>query len=97
MKIKPLLFWEKSLDILFIPIMRIISGAPTEEPQISHLWNVSSLSETDIKNLDKNLMIKDVGTKIGVIRNRFLPKFHIPILGGWKQYIVISPKHPEAV
>ncbi len=96
MNIQPLRPWEKLLDIILIPIMRLVSGAPAEEPQRSHVWNVKTLTPRDVENLDKSLMVTNSGMSRGVQRSKIIPRHHIPIFGGWKNYIVISPKNPEA-
>lgn len=91
MHIKPYTFFRKFLDLLLSPLMRLLSGAPSETPQQSHLWNVTTLQKSDVERLDATIMLTLPGSQQGPHRSKIIPAHHIPILGGWKKYIVISP------
>ncbi len=97
-EIPPLGPFEEFLDMLLLPVMceiAYLSGGPHESPQMTHFWNNLKLQRTDY---DFSLMCKVKGipekvNKQGNIFNNAL--FHIPFLGGSKNYVVVSPLDPS--
>lgn len=84
----------KLADMLMAPIMYLISGTFKEAPQQTHLWNNVILSSSQVDNLDRTKMVisKPVVTERDSPRRILgIPIFHIPILGGWKNYLVLEP------
>lgn len=92
-KIKPLNKLEKLADILMIPIMYLVSGVFSETPQKTHRWNNVKLSKVEAEKLDTTLMQKIDGVFNKV--NRKGVRFHCPIFGGWREYVVICPTNSE--
>jgi len=85
--------WAKRADRLMVPIMRFLSGALHEEPQQTHRWNNRRLRQTEIELLDASLMVFQAGNP-SAFKWRWkmgLPIFHLPLLGGWKEYVVLRP------
>lgn len=97
MKIKPLRWWEKGLDLLLLPFMYLIawiSGGFKESPQRTHKWNNARLSP---EGLDEYLMTIVQGVPKQMVKRTWWDNilFHIPFLGGWRHYAVIAPENPE--
>ena len=92
--IRPLGWFEKTLDAIFLPIMYAIlwlSGGFGESPQMTHFWNNLKFSP---KGLDTSLMcrVKGISEKVRKQGNIFQNAlFHIPFLGGSKNYVVVAP------
>jgi len=80
----------KLADLILIPVMHLISGTTKESPQKTHYWNNRSLSprEMDAINPIDALYFPGVPSRFHSQRN---PLFHIPILGGWREYVVLEP------
>ena len=63
---------------------------------MTHFWNVQRLQEEGVKKLDHQKMIYCPGSFSKIIRSRRLSfLFHIPILGGWRNYVVLKPEDEE--
>ncbi len=81
---------SKLADILMIPIMYLVSGS-IETPQRTHFWNNIQLNKSQIENFDPGKMVQYGATADAVKKGMVL--FHIPIFGGWKDYVVIEPEN----
>lgn len=90
-QIPPLRWWEKVLDVVFIPLMYLVSGTFTEAPQRTHLWNNIKLRVADVGYFDSKHMVFVKGVKATSRWLGSIPIFHLPILGGWRKYIVLQP------
>lgn len=86
--VRPLGLLARCADLLMIPIMYLFSGT-FEAPQKTHRWNNAHLKCEDVKHLDSNAMIHCKG--ISSATHRINPIFHLPILGGWRDYVVLEP------
>lgn len=78
-------------DTLMVPIMYIVSGTFRESPQKTHAWNVQNLTWSEVKRLNMDSMVRCPRIEGAVAKPRrwsFL--FHIPIFGGWRQYVVLD-------
>jgi len=62
-----------------------------ESPQLTHRWNNTHLKYMDVEHLDDSMMVYSASTSDAVVRTSWLPRFHIPILGGWREYVVLEP------
>ena len=80
-------------DTLMVPIMYLISGTLLEKPQQTHAWNVQNVPVSGTEHLMGHMMVHRNGVK-AIGRWGFL--FHIPLLGGWKKYVVLDPDHEGA-
>ena len=79
-------------DLLMVPIMYIVSGTFRERPQQTHAWNVQNLPLDGVKRLDSQAMVQYKGIAKQIARLGVL--FHIPLVGGWRNYVVLQPtKH----
>lgn len=80
-------------DSLMVPIMYLLQGNFREVPQRTHRWNNMHLNNSDVASLDADLIEtvpadEDASTWwIGPI-----PHFHMPVLGGWNKFVVLSPR-----
>ena len=84
--------FEKQLDRMLRPIMRVISGACTEEPQGTHSWNYVKIPFAVYASLRIEKQIQSQGIR-GELPAHILgiPFCHLPTLGGWKNYSVLAP------
>ena len=81
-------------DIILDPFMRLLSGAPGEVAQRTHVWNLRALTTQEYSSLDPSRMVSVTGSYSGPhhrTKIHHLGLFHMPLLGGWKDYIVIEP------
>lgn len=74
-----------------LPIMYLTQCTLREVPQRTHRWNNQKFVPNN--SLDKEAKVRVKGdTK--ALRTRwlgFVPLFHIPIFGGWREYVVLEP------
>jgi len=90
--ISPLPAWCMWLDWFLTPIMYLVQGSLRERPQQTHFWNNRRLSRAERNSLRDDLFLTLSGDPAA--RRRWfgpIPRFHIPLLGGWKRYVVIKP------
>lgn len=92
MIIKPLNPFWKVLDITMAPFMWIIGGFKNQSLQETHRWHTQEINPNEI---DKSLGVKVVGTEDTKILGHFLGVFHMPIFGGWKNYIIFNANTEE--
>src|SRR3989344_2971022 len=85
---------SRFLDACIEPFMRLMSGAPGECAQCTHVWNLRALTADELGSLTDNLMLTVVGSHRGTIRTYRGGLFHLRLLGGWKEYVVIEPVVP---
>lgn len=88
--VPPIGWLAKLADILMVPLMYLISGTFKEVPQRGHRWNNKRLSRSDVQVLDNATMVQCAGIP-NTMRSRWLFLFHIPILGGWRNYVILEP------
>lgn len=83
-------------DYLMLPVMYILQGNFSEVPQRTHRWNNLHLESHDIDGFDSS-MIETVSGNASANRRWFgpIPLFHMPILGGWKEFVVLKPRHEK--
>ena len=85
-------------DTLMVPAMYVLSGTIYEAPQRTHFWNNQKLSAAEVTPwLVRDLAVSVKGNPrasqpklLGV-----LPLLHMPILGGWRDYVVLECLLPE--
>ncbi|MCX6722808.1 MAG: hypothetical protein NT094_01920, partial [Candidatus Staskawiczbacteria bacterium] len=77
------------LDASLSPAMRILAGrAFFEASQTGHLWNVRTVKAA---LLSTEMMVLEKGVSDAIQRKHELdPKFHMPLFGGWREYIVLE-------
>ena len=90
-RVQPESGYERFLDWSIAPLMYLLSGTLEEAPQRTHFWNNRKLHPGEIVGLKERDMVVSSGSG-GVERWRYgFPIFHTPILGGWREYIVLEP------
>lgn len=77
-------------DSLMKPVMYLVSGTLREEPQMTHRWNNHKLGQYQIRWLLKENVLLVPG--MHGTNDRGILRFHIPLFGGWKQYVVLEPE-----
>jgi len=83
---------SRCADYLMTPIMYLLQGTLREYPQRTHRWNNQKLEPNDIQFLDSEMMVTITGQPSASSRWRYiLPIFHMPIFGGWRNYVVLTP------
>ena len=90
--IKPLGRLARFLDWVTIPIMYLLSGTFSEEPQKTHRWNNHHLKLDDVEYLNRDLMVHHDGIPG---ETSIYPLFHMPVFGGWRNYVVLGPTSSE--
>lgn len=93
-QIRPIGRLAQIADLLMIPVMYIISGTLHEVPQRTHRWNNQRLQPEQVRYLTNHMKVSCGG--IASAKPRFgmrIPLFHIPILGGWKDYVALRPQN----
>lgn len=72
--------------------MYIVSGTFREAPQQTHRWNNLRLNPSQVDGLVDDMKVFCSGARFAKIGWKFkIPLFHIPIFGGWKDYVVLQP------
>jgi len=89
--LQPLGLLARVADILMVPIMHIVSLS-IEKPQRTHRWNNAKLTSADVEFLAEAGMVQCDGVPEEGPRFRLgIPAFHVPIFGGWRNYVVLEP------
>ena len=93
-EVRPIGKLARLADMLMRPIMYLVSGTFKEKPQETHAWHVQVLNAEQKDRLDRSgdgMMVNCEGVK-AIKRNNHWWSFwfHIPIFGGWNQYVVLS-------
>lgn len=81
-----------------LPIMYILQCTVYEVPQRTHRWNNTKLPASAIRDFDASDMVTVLGDSDA--KRRWLgplPLFHMPILGGWDDFVVVEPKVVQSV
>ncbi len=76
-------------DWVLDPVMRVGMGTLAESPQQTHRWNNRRLRSEEVASLDIKMMVSCDGTRQA--RPMGLCLFHLPLLGGWREYVVLEP------
>jgi hypothetical protein len=87
---------EKIGDALMLPLMYLLQMNIREVPQRTHFWNNTKYPNDAVRHLDADAIISIPGDAIAS-RRWFgpLPIFHMPIIGGWKKFVVLEPTVPQ--
>lgn len=91
-KIIPLNLAERVANFLMVPFMYLLSGT-IERPQETHRWNNAVLANEDVAYLKQRGMIRCPPIPSSRRWLGKIPIFHMPIIGGWKKYIVVKKNH----
>lgn len=91
-------FVGKCADYLMMPLMYVLQGNFRESPQRTHRWNNIHLAAQELHFLEDEQMVSVKEDETASARWRaFLPIFHIPLFGGWKQFVVLEPTSPQDI
>lgn len=95
LKVKPQGFVGRLADMLMLPTMYLLQGTVTELPQRTHRWNNDRYIDDETISYIKTLPLVDF---TGVPSEEklwlgFIPRFHMPIFGGWRTFVVLSPRY----
>lgn len=94
--IEPLGTWARRADKLLVPFMYVAAGTFRESPQRTHRWNNRQLTPKEAYRLDlsEDYCVTRANELETCLRWKwgFIPLFHLPIFGGWRKYIVLTPK-----
>lgn len=93
-EVVPLTWYERLGDLLMIPIMYLLSGTLWERPQQTHRWNWQTVSFADRKELNQAQCCSAAPDWQACARGSS-PRFHLPLLGGWRRYVVLEPSGTE--
>jgi hypothetical protein len=74
-------------DCLMVPLMYLLSGTFSETPQRTHRWNTKKWRFSF--PLEREKMVSFKGRRDS---DCWIPLFHMPILGGWRHYVVLEPE-----
>jgi len=87
--VKPLSPLFYVFDYFLTPIMFILGGLNMDSIQETHYWHCSNI---DPRMINNNLGMLVHGNDPSTKTNKLLPLplFHMPILGGWKNYFIMK-------
>ncbi len=87
---------EKIGDYLMLPLMYLLQVNIFESPQRTHFWNNTKYTSEHVRLLDSRFFVSVAGVARSVRRWLwYLPLFHMPIVGGWREYVVLAPAVPQ--
>jgi hypothetical protein len=83
-------------DLIMMPLMYALQGTCAETPQRTHRWNNQHLSRVVVSGFDMS-KTEEVAADQSAARRWVgpLPIFHIPVLGGWRKFVVLKPRSYE--
>lgn len=87
---KPLGLLARFADRLMTPLMYALSGTFFESPQRTHWWNYMKFRNGELNSLNQSLTLFCPGIPGNILHTR-LSRHHLPILGGWRNYVVLEP------
>ena len=90
MKIKKVSAYFRILDYLMMPLMWVLCGFGLELPQETHRWHMRNYP---IIKVPKDKLVKIQGDDPSKYAAKGFPFYHIPLLGGWKNYIILEAKN----
>ena len=73
-----------------VPIMYLVSGTLRESPQWTHHWNIMNFGPATFPTLNDDMTVTTDPIP-EALPGRTLVRFHIPIFGGWRDYVVFEP------
>lgn len=79
-------------DALMVPAMYLLSGTLYEAPQRTHFWNNQKVNQTKTNQWLVRSQAVSVEADLTACEPMWysLPRFHAPILGGWRKYVVLE-------
>ena len=93
-EVRPLRFWEWTLDGVMLPVMWGLQWCALESPQQTHRWNNHHLKKEDVAYLEEEGIVEVNGDPSAPTTPLFgfIPRFHLARCGGWQGYAVLAPQ-----
>jgi len=82
-KLKP---WTRLCDKLYLPIMFLVGGFKADSIQETHPWHIQKLNHQLIDAEKASPIFR--GNDKSVFKKHAIFLFHMPILGGWRDYSI---------
>ncbi len=77
-------------DMALVPVMYLFQGNFKEVPQRTHVWNNQKYHGARYRHsVSDDFTVYDKGNFLE--KPRGLVRFHLPIVGGWKKFLVVGP------
>lgn len=78
-------------------LMYLASGTFSESPQQTHRWNYDTYSSKKIRRVVRSSNAVHIRGVLGECEPWWygVPRFHIPLIGGWRHYVVLEPEDPR--
>ncbi len=77
-----------------VPIMYLLQGTLWEKPQRTHFWNNQKFTNAEAARYN----LPGIGVYVEGDKQAkspylfgFIPLFHMPIFGGWRKFVVLTP------
>jgi hypothetical protein len=84
----------KILDTLLYPIMFAFNGFNKTDVQKTHPWHIKSFNKSLLSSKNTTLI---KGKDTSKVKDVWFGLFHMPIFGGWKNYVVLEPINYKGV
>lgn len=86
-------FLMKVFDWFMVPLMWVASGFTTDSLQKTHAWHVQRVSPANFSQFihSHKSLVKVKGDDGTWMKKKNRVFFHVPILGGWRNYVVLAP------
>ena len=95
-EIKKYPLWAKVADCALMPVMAFLQMTVSESLQRTHPWNNRRLSAEETTSLKEEYLFNHKGEPDEIKRSHDRnPRFHSPVFGGWKHYVVLQPKSDD--
>lgn len=89
-EILPVKKHEQILDAVLYPMMWIGANFGQDSIQHTHPWHTRKLTDLEVEYINPELNLYIEGSEQVNTLNKRNPLFHLPLLGGWKNYVVIE-------
>jgi hypothetical protein len=78
-------------DQIMWPLMFVLGGLKRDSVQETHFWHNQSIDRSEINSL-LSVVVSGDDERAIVKTNRIFPfpMFHVPIFGGWRNYVVLQ-------
>lgn len=85
-------------DYLMLPVMYLLQGNVREVPQQTHFWNNKKYHAKNLTFLSSEMIVTVKNDEDATQRYLgIIPIFHMPIIGGWKKFVVLAPRTQQDI
>ena len=90
--VKPQGFIGRIADWLLLPVMYLLQGTVWEKPQRTHVWNNTKFKQSALRSQlsDESLLVHPGEPGANAPFWFGIPRFHMPLFGGWRKFIVLE-------